>query len=31
VDDYLHTLEQSSEQLLTQLVRLTGRQAGALA
>jgi biopolymer transport protein ExbB len=30
VDDYLHTLEQSSEQLLTQLVRLTGRQAGAL-
>ena len=31
IDDYLHTLEQSSEQLLTQLVRLTGRQAGALA
>jgi biopolymer transport protein ExbB len=31
VDDYLHTLEQSSEQLLTQLVRLTGRQAGALS
>jgi biopolymer transport protein ExbB len=27
VDDYLHTLEQSSEQLLTQLVRVTsGRQ-----
>jgi biopolymer transport protein ExbB len=24
VDDYLHTLEQSSEQLLTQLVRVTG-------
>ena len=30
VDDYLHTLEQSSEQLLTQLVRLHGRQAGVL-
>ena len=29
VDDYLHTLEQSSEQLLTQLVRVTmGRQPG---
>ena len=28
VDDYLHTLEQSSEQLLTQLVRLTGRSPG---
>jgi len=29
VDDYLHTLEQSSEQLLTQLVRITtGRQPG---
>jgi biopolymer transport protein ExbB len=26
VDDYLHTLEQSSEQLLTQLVRLGGRK-----
>ena len=25
VDDYLHTMEQSSEQLLTQLLRLTGR------
>ena len=28
IDDYLHTLEQSSEQLLTQLVRLTGRSPG---
>ena len=28
VDDYLHTMEQSSEQLLTQLMRLTGRSAG---
>ena len=29
VDDYLHTLEQSSEQLLTQLIRVTtGRQPG---
>ena len=29
IDDYLHTLEQSSEQLLTQLVRLpVGRQTG---
>jgi biopolymer transport protein ExbB len=28
VDDYLHTLEQSSEQLLTQLVRLSVRQPG---
>jgi biopolymer transport protein ExbB len=28
VDDYLHTMEQSSEQLLTQLLRLTGRAPG---
>ncbi len=28
VDDYLHTLEQSSEQLLSQLVRLSVRQPG---
>ncbi|HEY9026633.1 MAG TPA: MotA/TolQ/ExbB proton channel family protein [Burkholderiaceae bacterium] len=27
VDDYLHTMEQSSEQLLTQLMRLTGRSS----
>ena len=28
VDDYLHTLEQASEQLLTQLVRVTAARAG---
>ena len=28
IDDYLHTMEQSSEQLLTQLLRLTGRSPG---